>query len=65
MPLYEFQCEECGEEFEVIKSASDKEPESCPSCGKPAEKLFSVFSRGGGYGSGVCSPGSGGSFGGG
>ena len=66
MPLYEYKCDDCGEEFEVIRSASDTDPEPCPACGKPAEKQFSVFARGGGGGGGrVCAPGSGGSFGGG
>jgi len=67
MPLYEYKCEDCGEEFEVIRRASDDTEELCPSCGKPAERLFSVFSTGGGVGRGghTCSPGSGGSFGGG
>lgn len=65
MPLYEYKCEACEEEFEVIRSSSDKEPEMCPVCGKEAEKLFSVFAKGGGSGGRVCAPGSGGSFGGG
>ena len=64
MPLYEFKCQACGEEFELICKASEKETIRCPSCEAPAEKKLSVFAMGGGT-TRTCSPGSGGSFGGG
>ena len=33
MPIYEFQCEACGEEFEVLlKSRSEMGEVSCPKC---------------------------------
>jgi putative FmdB family regulatory protein len=64
MPLYEYKCESCGEEFEQIRSSSDKDEVKCPKCDSPAEKKLSWFATRG-VGRSVCSPGSGGSFGGG
>jgi putative FmdB family regulatory protein len=40
MPLYEYQCEQCGR-FEVIRKFSDAPLTTCPTCGKPIEKLLS------------------------
>jgi putative FmdB family regulatory protein len=34
MPLYEYECEACGERFEVIQKFSDAPPDSCEKCGK-------------------------------
>jgi putative FmdB family regulatory protein len=40
MPLYEFQCDACGNRFERIQKFSDPNPETCPKCGKsPVRKL--------------------------
>jgi putative FmdB family regulatory protein len=40
MPLYEYLCETCGR-FELIRKFSDEPLQSCPTCGKPVEKLLS------------------------
>jgi putative FmdB family regulatory protein len=43
MPLYEYQCNECGEEFEKIMrfSEADKSPD-CPAChGQDTRKKIS------------------------
>jgi putative FmdB family regulatory protein len=64
MPLYEYECESCGESFELIRSASDKDEVKCPACEAPAKKKLSLFATGT-SGRRTCSPGSGGSFGGG
>jgi putative FmdB family regulatory protein len=40
MPLYEYQCDQCGR-FEVIRKFSDAPLTTCPTCGKPIEKLLS------------------------
>ena len=40
MPLYEYQCDQCGR-FEVIRKFSDDPLTACPTCGKPIEKLLS------------------------
>jgi putative FmdB family regulatory protein len=34
MPLYEYECESCGERFERIQKFSDSPIEICPKCGK-------------------------------
>jgi len=41
MPLYEFQCDECGHRFEIIQKFSDAPPAACPKCGGPVHKLVS------------------------
>jgi putative FmdB family regulatory protein len=42
MPLYEYQCEACGERFEKIRKFSDPPLEVCEKCGKgPITKLLS------------------------
>jgi putative FmdB family regulatory protein len=41
MPLYEFQCDECGHRFEIIQKFSDPPPAACPKCGGPVHKLVS------------------------
>jgi putative FmdB family regulatory protein len=42
MPLYEYECDDCGERFEMIRKFSDPPLEECRSCGKgPVTKLVS------------------------
>lgn len=41
MPLYEYECENCGTRFEVIQRFSDSPIETCRSCGGPVHKLLS------------------------
>ena len=42
MPLYEYDCEACGQRFEVIRKFSDPELERCARCGKgPVRRLMS------------------------
>lgn len=33
MPLYEYECEACGQRFELIRKFSDPPPEVCTLCG--------------------------------
>ncbi|HVS16789.1 MAG TPA: zinc ribbon domain-containing protein [Thermoanaerobaculia bacterium] len=33
MPLYEFECRECGATFELMRSVSSRPPRKCPECG--------------------------------
>jgi putative FmdB family regulatory protein len=41
MPIYEYTCEKCESEFELL--VRDGQPPVCPSCGaKKLEKRFSV-----------------------
>lgn len=41
MPLYEYQCDQCGHRFEVIQKFSDAPLETCPTCGGSVKKLLS------------------------
>lgn len=44
MPIYEYNCQECDEEFELLLRSADEEPR-CPKCNTTAvERLLSVFS---------------------
>jgi len=36
MPIYEYQCQSCGEEIEVLQKLSDSPLVDCPACGQPA-----------------------------
>jgi putative FmdB family regulatory protein len=38
MPIYEYQCQACQEELEVLRKISDEPLVDCPACGKPALK---------------------------
>lgn len=42
MPLYEFECPECGDRFEVRRSFSEAEnPLMCAACETPANRVYS------------------------
>jgi putative FmdB family regulatory protein len=45
MPLYEYRCEACAEEFEVLQPiGADGSELECPECGAPRpSKLMSTF----------------------
>ncbi len=36
MPIYEYQCQECGHEMEVLQKISDDPLRDCTACGQPA-----------------------------
>lgn len=38
MPIYEYQCEACGERTEVLQKISDEPKVECPACGELALK---------------------------
>jgi putative FmdB family regulatory protein len=40
VPTYGYRCEVCGHEFDVLQRMSDDPVASCPTCGKPARRLF-------------------------
>lgn len=54
MPIYEYICNDCGKEFEVMQKFSDQPIKACVHCsGKKVEKLISRSSfvlKGGGWG---------------
>jgi putative FmdB family regulatory protein len=41
MPLYEYQCEKCGETFEAIQKFSDEPLALHETCGGPVHRLLS------------------------
>ncbi len=47
MPVYEFQCQDCGKKFEIVATLAEKEAglvPACPKCGrKRARQVFSRF----------------------
>jgi putative FmdB family regulatory protein len=57
MPVYEYRCGECGEQFELfLRSAMQKAAPTCPKCGSSeVEKAVSLFGVGGASGSGRAS----------
>lgn len=34
MPLYEYQCTDCGKSIEILQKVNDQPPVACPECGK-------------------------------
>jgi putative FmdB family regulatory protein len=36
MPIYEYECEDCGHTLDALQKLSDAPLRDCPSCGKPA-----------------------------
>ena len=38
MPIYEYQCESCGHQFDIIQKVSDDKLEICPKCNEPKLK---------------------------
>src|SRR5579871_5066025 len=40
MPLYEYQCESCGQRFEIRQSFKDEPLTVCPRCGGPIHRLI-------------------------
>jgi len=41
MPMYEYQCQECGLVFEIRQKFSDNPLTKCQACGGPVNKLIS------------------------
>lgn len=35
MPIYEFECGECGKRFDRLQKLSDPDPTDCPACALP------------------------------
>ncbi len=38
MPIYAYQCQDCGHELEALQKLSDEPLTDCPSCRQPALK---------------------------
>ncbi len=42
MPMYDYECKQCGLGFELKKSFHESPDACCPKCGGEARRLFSV-----------------------
>lgn len=53
MPIYEYVCQACGHETEILHGISEAPPKKCPACGKPKlSKMVSAAAfrlKGGGW----------------
>lgn len=52
MPVYEYECQECDNVFEVQQKIADDPLSECPTCHAPVKKLMSMSSfqlKGGGW----------------
>ena len=53
MPIYEYRCEHCGHQFDVLQKISEDPLTDCPACAQPAlKKLVSAPNfrlKGGGW----------------
>ena len=49
MPIFEYHCDECGADFEVLQRTREiKDLPKCPSCGaQNTKKRFSAFATAG------------------
>src|SRR2546430_12527546 len=41
VPIYEYQCDDCADRFEVRQSMKDDPLTTCPRCGKHVQRLIS------------------------
>lgn len=65
MPIYEYECKDCGHVLEAWQNASDPPLDTCPSCSGCLQKIISMSAfhlKGGGWyadgygnGNGKCS----------
>ncbi len=44
MPIYEYRCEKCRHQFDLLQKITDEPVEKCPECGGPVSKLISSTS---------------------
>jgi len=42
MPFYEYACADCGEFTAVRRMAERDDPQACPACGGPAQRLVAA-----------------------
>ena len=40
MPTYEYHCDSCEKNFDVVQSFQDDALTACPTCGSPVRKVF-------------------------
>ena len=44
MPLYEYNCQACGKNFEKLQPYEGRDLVSCPDCGSRVDRKISTFS---------------------
>ena len=44
MPIYEYKCEKCENQFEMLQKITAEPLQECPECGGPVHKLVSSTS---------------------
>lgn len=45
MPIFEYECQECGNVFEILAGPGEAAPQECPQCGaRKVQRKISVFS---------------------
>ena len=52
MPIYGYECSQCGHQFEVLQSVNDARHQTCPECGGELRKLLypvGVIFKGSGF----------------
>jgi len=52
MPTYEYRCNKCREDFEVVQRITEDPLKECPKCGEPVERLIAATNfilKGGGW----------------
>jgi putative FmdB family regulatory protein len=52
MPIYEYRCQDCSQEFERMQRFSDPPVDTCPQCSGPVQRLISRSAfhlKGGGW----------------
>jgi putative FmdB family regulatory protein len=60
MPIYEFHCDKCGRDSEILVRSSNWSGTKCPHCGSSElGKKISTFAAAGGGDSGTCETGGG------
>ena len=42
MPMYEYRCNSCHQQFEIRQKFSDPPASKCPQCGSAVEKMISA-----------------------
>jgi putative FmdB family regulatory protein len=40
LPTYEYHCDTCDQNFDVVQSFDDEPLTACPTCGSPVRKVF-------------------------
>src|SRR5450631_4102849 len=40
LPTYEYHCDSCDQNFDVVQSFTDDPLTACPTCGSPVRKVF-------------------------